>query len=167
MIEFLDKNKEWVFSGAGITVLTLLVVFGRRAFGSFTRKGPTVRVSAAMAGNGFTRPMDLVAITVQNRADHVLYLGNIFLELNTRNQFMPTLDPLTGSGQENRQLQPGNSFSFHIPVTHIIESGLPLEAFRCAVVRDGVDRLYRSSRRELRKVLQVASRRHRRVSMPL
>ena len=164
MWEWVEKNKEWVFSGAGLTVLAVLAVFGRKVLGWFNREGPRVRVGGAVAAGALTGPVEFVTITVQNRTKDVLRLGNIFIELSTREQFMPTLDPLTGGGQERRQIQPGDSFTFHIPVAHILETGLPVEAFRCAAVRDAVDRVYRSSSRELRKVLQAVYRRHQGVA---
>jgi hypothetical protein len=166
MLEFLDKNKEWIFSGAGITLVTLLVLFGRRAFGALLVGGPTVRVSRAIMGTPMTGPVDVLAITVQNRTGQVLYLGTVFLELVTREQFIPTLDPLTGTGQGRRELQPGDSFGFHILAHDIIRSGLPLEAFRCAAVRDAVDRVYRPSGGELRRALTLITRRRHWASSP-
>lgn len=156
MLDFLDRNKEWIFSGIGLTVVSLLVFLGRKVFSSLSGNKPTIRVSAAIADGGvMTAPVDFLVITVQNRTDRMLYLGNIFLELVTREQFMPTLDPLTRQGQQNRQLQPGASFNFHILASDIIDSGIPLDAFKCAAVRDAVDRVYRSSGVELQKVLNL------------
>jgi hypothetical protein len=164
MWEWVEKNKEWIFSGAGLTGLALLGLFGRKVLGRFSRETPQVRVGVAVVAGPFTGPVEFVTITVQNRTKEVLRLGNIFVELSTREPFMPTLDPLTGGGQERREIQPGDSFIFHIPVAHILETGLSVEAFRCAAVRDAVDRVYRSSSRELRKVLQAVYLRHRMVA---
>ena len=159
MLDFLDRNKEWIFSGIGITVLGLLVFLGRKVLSSLSGNKPTIKVTAAIAGGGtMTAPVDFLVISVQNRTDRMLYLGNIFLELVTREQFMPTLDRLTRQGQQNRQLQPGASFSFHILASDIIGSGIPLDAFKCAAVRDAVDRVYRSSQAELQKVLNLIAR---------
>jgi hypothetical protein len=161
MWEWIDKNKEWIFSGVGLTLLALL---GRKVLSWFYTEGPQVRVAAAVAAGPHTGPVDFVAITIQNRTKNVLHLGNVFLELSTGEQFMPTLDPLTGAGQERRQIQAGDSFTFHIPAAHILESGLPMEAFRCAAVRDGVGGVYRSSSRELRKILQAIYRTRQRLA---
>jgi hypothetical protein len=160
MWEWVEKNKEWIFSGAGLTVLALLALFGRKVLGWLNREAPQVRVGGAVAAGAPAGPVEFVTITVQNRTQGVLHLGNIFIEMSTREQFIPTLDPLTGNGQERRRIQPGDSFTFRIPVAHILETGLPVEAFRCAAVRDAVDRVYRSSSRELRKVLQAVYRRN-------
>jgi hypothetical protein len=161
MWEWVEKNKEWVFSGAGLAFVAL---FGRKVLSWFNREAPQVRVGRAITAGVFTGPIEFVTITVQNRTQGVLHLANIFIELSTREQFIPTLDPLTGHGQERRQIQMGDSFTLHIPVAHFLETGLPVEAFRCAAVRDAVDRVYRSSSRELRKVLQAVYRRNQGVA---
>jgi hypothetical protein len=152
------------FLGVGLTVLALLVLFGRKVFGWLNPEVPKVQVRGAIAAGALTGPVEFVTITVQNRTQGVLNIVNIFIELSTREQFMPTRDPLTGNSQERRQIQPGDSFTFHIPVAHILETGLPVEAFRCAAVRDAVDRVYRSSSHELRNVLQAVYRRKQGVT---
>ncbi len=154
MLEFLDKNKEWIFSGVGITLATVLVLLAIKAVKSFMRRGPTVRVAAAMAQTGMGGVADFLSITVQNTTDKVFRFGNIFLELDTREQFMPRVDPLTGERQGVRRvLEPGDSFSFHIPVSDLVETNLPISRFRCAAVRDALGHVYRSSPAELRRVL--------------
>jgi hypothetical protein len=154
MLEFLDKNKEWIFSGVGLTVVALTALFARKMFGLFRPQGPTVRVSGAVAGTPLTGMFRLLSINVENRTEKTLYLDNIFLEMDTREQFMPMRDPLTGQGQARRELMPGSSFSFHIPASDILESGVPLEDFRCAAVRDAIGRVYRSSGRQLQEMLR-------------
>lgn len=158
MLEFLDKNKEWIFSGVGITVLALIVFFGRKALTWFASEGPRVGVSIALTGTPLTGMIKLLSIIVENHTDKPLYIDNVFLELDTREQFMPTFDPLTGEGQIRRPLMPGSSFIFHISPSDIVGSGVPLARFRCAAVRDAVNRVYRSSGRALQKVLRVVCR---------
>src|SRR6185437_15951784 len=114
MLDFLDRNKEWIFSGIGLTVLAVIVFFSRKVLNWFLPQGPNVRASAAIAGHPLIGAGGFLAITVENRTEKTLYLDNIFLEMDTRRQFMPTLDPLTGQGQARRQLLSGSSFSFHI-----------------------------------------------------
>jgi hypothetical protein len=158
MLEFLNKNKEWIFSGVGITTLTLIVIFGRKMLTWFISEAPRVRASVAITGTPLTGMIKLLAITVENHTKEILYIDNIFLEMDTGEQFMPMLDPLTGQGQAQRQVMPGNRFSFHIMASDIVKSGIPLDRFRCAAIRDAVNRVSRSSRRHLQTALKVICR---------
>jgi hypothetical protein len=71
MIDFLDKNKEWIFSGVGITLFTLAVICGRGVLAWFFQARPTVRVSAGLFGNGLTPPVRLLTITSESKAESV------------------------------------------------------------------------------------------------
>jgi hypothetical protein len=153
MLDLVIKNKEWIFSGAGVTAVMFLFVFGRRVMQWARPQSPTVRVAATLAGNPLIGMAEVLTIKVQNRTDKAVYVGNLFLELDSRQQFMPLLDALTRRGQDVQKLQPGTSTSFNILVSDIRESGIPRAAFRCAAFRDGTDQVYRSSTRELQNVL--------------
>jgi hypothetical protein len=164
MFDFVNKNKEWIFSGIGITILGLLFLWGKRALRHFApaqSDGPIVKVSAGMASTWMGGLVDVIIITVQNPTNRFLYLGNIFLELNTGQLFMPLKDPVTGRGQEDQQLEPGNKVSFHILVADIINSGYPPSAFKCAAVRDALEQVHRSTEKELWAVFEPFCRSNR------
>jgi hypothetical protein len=154
VLELLDKNKEWIFSGAGITLLAIFLWSCRKAFGRFFEKGPAVHVSGAVTSAPLMGTAHFAAITVENRTGGVLFVANFFLELDSGEQYLPLVDPLTGRGQMKTRVEAGDSLVFHIPASDIISSGLPLQAFRRAAVRDSLGRVYRSSRRELHRVLR-------------
>ena len=158
MLELVDKNKEWIFSGVGITVLALIVLFSRKVFTWLVLEGPRVGTSIALTGTPIRGLIKFLSIIVENHTEKPLYIDNIFLELDTGEQFVPRFDPLTGEGQIRRQIMPGSSFTFHIAASDIVGSGLPQDCFRCAAVRDAVGRVYRSSGRRLQKVLRAICR---------
>jgi hypothetical protein len=166
MLDFLSRNKEWIFSGVGIALVTLVIAFGSSIVARARRHLPTVRVSAACVSWGPGQLVDTLVITVQNPpGHHVLYIGNIFLELSTREQFITMRDPFTGHAQgARRELQPGDSLTYHIPLSDIVESGLPPRAFKCAAARDSLDHVYRSSESELQRSLRPFIRNDRRAA---
>lgn len=153
MLEFLDKNKEWIFSGAGVTIITLMVVFGRKALGTIRPRGLAVKVQAAIVDMGLFGQIRAMAICVSNPGTQAVFLGNFFLKLNNGKQLVPLDDDVMRVVQQQRQLAPGQSVSFHITAIRLKSTGIPLEQFKYAAVQDAMGRVHRSSSKELRAVL--------------
>ena len=153
MIDFLVQNKEWVFSGIGVTVLVAIIAFGRKVL-SAVQAGPVrVRVAGAIIDSGMGRFTDALAITVLNAGQQPVFLGNVFLELNTREKLVPLLDEVTGESQQQRRLEPGQQFTFHITANMLRRTGKSISEFRCAAVADAATRVYRSSGHQLRNMM--------------
>jgi hypothetical protein len=152
VFEFLAQNKEWVFSGVGVTVavalVTLVWTWGTRlAARTIQVRAVGVIVSGPM---GMT---DAIGIEVLNAGKQTAFLRNVCLELNDGGSLVPLRDEVTGATQQERQLNPGQSFTFHITAAMIRRSGKPIGDFRRAAVKDSAGRVYRSSGHQLRAML--------------
>ncbi len=157
VFELINKNKEWIFSGVGVSFVTWCIVKARYQLSLFNRSG-LLKVEAAIIKLGMGGVIDAISLTVRNTTKQPLFLHNFFLELDTREQLLPLIDDITGESQRERQLAPGQSFSFHITVARLRSSGISPQRFRCAAVRDALGNIHRSSRRELLGVLNAMLR---------
>lgn len=163
--DFIAKNKEWVFSGAGIAILTLLGVMGRAIYQAVMgRRPPDLRVKVQPAITNVPRlggAKDFLTITVQNHSSFEAFLQSFRIQMRGE-YFLSMRDDATGWVQQKMILPPGDSFTFHISnVTlhsFLSEKGREPSDLKRAYVTDAIGRAYYSSRREFRAALRSVLR---------
>ncbi len=116
---------------------------------------PDVRVK--VQGGFIMSPMgqsiNLIIISIQNYSPVPVYLGNIYLETNSNKIFLPVMDAVTREYQHRKKLEPGEGFDFSIEKKSLSDRINPDELI-CAAVKDSVDRVYKSSSDDFRKLIQ-------------
>jgi hypothetical protein len=146
-VEFIRANRDWLFSGLGITIGGLLLIFGKAAYqGLRGRRPPDLRlkVMGAISYHPLVGSENYLAITVQNHSSFPAFIAGFFIELSGRQKLMVERDAITGAFQGKQELAPGDSRDFHVAVAHlreyINEPGHSAADFRRAFVVDAVGR---------------------------
>lgn len=151
MLQWINQNKEWVFSGAGIAIVSLvvwLIGYLRTA-----RKRPFVRVSAALAGGGGSEPIDLLTVTIQNRSERALFLGNVMIELDSRRNVFFDRDGITGEMQHKRRLDAGDSFTFHLSKAQLLSTGVNPSHYTNIQIANVAGGVFRAKEADFKRVL--------------
>ena len=163
LLSFLARNKEWLFSGLGLTVGTLAFLVGRAAIQALRgRRPPDLRVKPmpAISHHPLLGTDSFFTITVQNHSSFAAFISGFFIELPGRQKLMVEKDGMTGAFQGKQTLPPGDALTFHIPAQHLrsylAEAGHSRADFRRAFVVDAVGRRYYSSRKECRTAITGA-----------
>ena len=151
MWDWIVANKEWVFSGAGLLAVSLVLAIWRR----LTAARPHVVVAAAIGGPLGYNPQDVLAVTFVNPTSQDIIVTSFRLEFTNGQTLYPRADSLTGDWQQRRNVKAGDSASFHIAADGLREAGRPLSDYRCALIDDAIGRHYRSATRPLRRALQL------------
>jgi hypothetical protein len=136
MFDWLARNKEWVFSGIGITVGALVVWLIGVIARWFRRQSPTITISFGLTDVGLGQPLDLLCVTIKNPTNKTLYLGNVLLVLKTRRTLFVTADAVTGQPQQKRALAPGDSLTFHYSKQQLLGHGVPAPQYAYAFVEN-------------------------------
>jgi hypothetical protein len=153
MWEWVEKNKEWVFSGAGLTLVAFLIWAGRTVLQRLKRPCPLVKLNLAIGVGPGINKMHALTISLLNPTDHDVVVGNFVLELTSgKTMFFPS-DYFTGNLQRKNVVKPGDSCEFHIGIPNLQESGYRLADFRCALVQTPAGSGYRSTRQDLYRFL--------------
>jgi hypothetical protein len=157
MWTWVETNKEWVFSGAGLTAGALLIWAGRSFWGRLTAPRPRVQVQMAMMafpGGGYA---DGIAINFVNPTECDVVIGDFLLELTSGENLYVVQDSFTGARQQKRTVKAGDQHTFCVGASELAESGRRISDFRCAVVKTPAGLCFRSSSRELHNaILQLA-----------
>ena len=152
--QWIGMNKEWLFSGVGITLVLMLIWLARKFRAVFRKDGPIVSVRYGF----YTTPLgsvgDGMAITIQNTTQRTLHLGNFLVGMRSRENIFVPQDELTGQTQQKRQVSPGDSFTFHIPAHIFAEIGKDASEYTEAIVEDAAGPPYKSHRGELSKAIR-------------
>jgi hypothetical protein len=159
LTDWLVRNKEWFFSGIGITVGLFILFMLRSIIGSvwswiFSREKPpvVVRVVCALAelpGQGY---QDFLCIVAENHSDREVILGNFMLITKESRHFIP-FDRLTGEQQHRRTLRAGDSVWFHISADDLEKAQFPAKAYTSASIETPIGKEYRCDRKQLQKVV--------------
>ena len=161
--DFISKNKEWLFSGLGIAVATLLVYAVKWGYQALRgRRPPDIRVKVmpALSQHSILGVMNFLTITAKNYSSFPAFITGFYIELRAKQKFFLSQDDITGEFQGKRELRPGDSFTFHISSQHLrsflAEPGRQVTDLTRAFVVDAVGRKYYSSRKELHAALAGA-----------
>lgn len=144
MLEWIEANKEWAFSGIGITILGGITWIIWRLM----HPRPSVRVALALtpAGRALT-------ISFLNPTDREIIVGNFVLELHTGETMLLLVDELTGEVQQPRPVRAGDRRDFHFRAESLADCGRRAEEFKCAWVQTPVGGGYRSDTAALQRIL--------------
>jgi hypothetical protein len=154
MWEWVEKNKEWIFSGAGLTLAGLLVWAGKSAFHRLKRLRPHVKLNLAIATLRTGRSIKALTISLLNPTDREIVVGNFVLELTTGETLYLPHDCYTGELQQKRIVKRCDEHSFHIGIDSLRNMGRTLSDFKCALVQTPAGSGYRSTRKELHRFLR-------------
>jgi hypothetical protein len=154
MLEWIEKNRDWVLSGVGLTLVAFLIWAGRSVFHRLKGPRPQVKLNLAIGiGAGIDNSRALT-ISLVNPTDHEVVIGNFVLELTSREtMFFPT-DYITGQLQSKQVVKPGDSCAFHIGIPELRQTGRHFSEFKCALVQTPAGPGYRSTRHELHRFLR-------------
>jgi hypothetical protein len=155
MWEWVENNKEWVFSGGGLTLLAFLIWAGRSVFQRLNNPRPQVKLNLATLVVGL-RVGNSRALTISllNPTDYDVVIGNFVLELANGETIYFPVDYFTGELQRKNVVKPGDSCAFHIGIADLRQTGRRLADFRCALVQTPAGPGYRSTRHELHRFLR-------------
>lgn len=123
--------------------------------GTMTAPTPDVRVTVRMGISVFPltgQAVYPILISVQNHSPISVFFGFVTIEMKTGETLIFPRDFLTGEPQQRRELRTGESFSFHINPKELREY-LP-RGLVCAMVKDDIDRVYRSAEEELKNAIK-------------
>jgi hypothetical protein len=154
MWDWVEKNKEWVFSGAGLTLAAFLIWAGRSVFQRLRGPRPHVELNLALGALPLGGSIRALTISLLNPTSHDVVIGNFVLELTNGETLYFLQDCFTGSVQGKNVVRPGDSCSFHIAISELRETGRMLGEFRCALVQTPVGPGYRSTRKQLHRFLR-------------
>jgi hypothetical protein len=120
-----------------------------------TAATPDVRVTAnsgyALPPGG--EPLFLLAIEVQNYSPIVVHINGVYIEARNHSILVPESDFRTGEYQRPRELQPGKSFTLNVDPAQIRE--YRSKGLVCAVAKDAIGRIYRSSEEEFSRAIDL------------
>lgn len=151
MLQWINQNKEWVFSGAGVAVVSFVLwLIGYLRTHS---KRPLVTVSPALAGGGGSEPIDLLTVTIQNRSERPLYLGNVMIELDSGQNVFFDRDGITGEAQHKRKLDAGDSFTFHLSKAQLLTAGVAPSHYMNIQIANAAGGVFRAKEADFKKVL--------------
>lgn len=124
--------------------------------GTLTAPTPDVRVKV---GSGWSEsevrpPTFALFITVQNHSPIPVYINSVYLETNDHSLVIPNGDYLSGDYLYPRELQPGRSSMLSVDPSQI-EQYRENNRLACAVARDEIGRVYRSSTDEFARALDL------------
>jgi hypothetical protein len=155
MWDWVEKNREWAFSGIGITMILFLIWLFRAGIAKvygffFTQEKPEVviRLRGAIAQHAIFGSVDALSITAENHSDKDIIIGN-FLLLTKEKRIYVQIDGLTGVPQHRQTLRAGDSCSFHITASQLKEINLPPAAYVGASVETPLNKEFRSSHKDL------------------
>lgn len=122
--------------------------------GTLTAPAPDVRVYVRVGifAPPIGEPIELLIIIVENHSPVVVYLSQIFLELQTNEWLFLKRDFVTGELNSHRQLNPGQRIDLHISPDEIRK--FQSKGFICAAAKDEINRIYRSSQSELQNAVR-------------
>ena len=155
MWEWVEKNREWIFSGIGVTTVLFLVWLFRagvaKSLGLILKKNKpevVIRLRGALTKHPILGFVDALGITAENHSDKNIVIGNFMLLTREKRIYVP-MDGLTGAPQRKQTIRPGDSCSFHIAASQLCEIKLPPGAFEGASVETPLGKEYRSSPKEI------------------
>ena len=156
-LEFLEANRQWLFSGIGIAILGFFLRAFYQALSG--RRPPKLRVR--VRGAILDHPaLDFLTITVENFSSFPAFIERFLLGLRGGQCLFEGKDGLTGQFQSKREVPPGDSLTFNILAEglrgHMAEKGLEVSDFTRAYVEDAVGRRYYASRKETRAAIRGA-----------
>ena len=158
MWEWFEKNREWFFSGIGVTTgLFFLWLFRAgiaKAWGFFFKKQKpeiVIQLRGALTQHPFLGFIDALCITAENHGEKDIIIGN-FMLLTRENRIYVPMDGLTGVPQHKQTVRPGDSCSFHIAANQLKEIKLPPDAYTGASVETPLNKDYRSSPKDLKSL---------------
>lgn len=121
---------------------------------SSTVPKPDVRVK--VKGGFVAMPVgeveNILIVEVQNHSDMTVFLGNVQIKLKDNRTLFPPTDAITKEYQRRRELRPGESFSFNILPSTILEK-VNVDDVACAMVSDDIDRVYESDQDSIQSLL--------------
>src|ERR1700739_4068287 len=99
ILDWLQQNKEWVFSGAGVTIAAAIVglLVSAMTSGAHKRRPPALQLNLAFGHLTYEGPPylrnQMLLFTVTNPSDRVTQLSSIRLPLrNASNMVFPHLN---------------------------------------------------------------------------
>jgi hypothetical protein len=81
-----------------------------------------------------------------------VFLGNVQIKLKDNRTLFPPTDAINKEYQRRRELRPGESFSFNILPSTILEK-VTVDDVACAMVSDDIDRVYESDQDSIQSLL--------------
>ena len=152
MFQWIGQNKEWIFSGGGISIILLVVWALRRVFRGNSEPEPVVDVTMGMARFG-NNLIDFLGIEFKNKSNRDIIVGNFVLEMWSGETMFTTHDEITGQPQQKWTVRRGDSFTFHIPVAMLAKAGRTIAEYKCALVTDALGNKYRSDSKKLTRTI--------------
>lgn len=154
MWDWIEKNKDWFFSGAGLLCVPFVIWSARAVYQRLRGPRPHVKVNLAVKiipGGGGPRAL---TISLLNPTSHEVVIDNFVLEMTSGETLYLPDDFMTGELQIKREVKPGDSCSFHFGIDALRQTGRRFDEFRCALVQTPVGPGYRSTRKELNRFLR-------------
>jgi hypothetical protein len=118
LLDFVRANRDWLFSGLGITIVTIVLLFGRAAYQALRGRRPPdlrLKVVAAITYHPGLGTGHHLSITVQNFSSFQAFVQGFYLELAGHKMLVVERDGITGEYQGKHALVPGDSRDLHIP----------------------------------------------------
>lgn len=146
-LKWLHDNKEWVFSGCGLLVITGMFHLLKRLFGS-PPVGLRIEVAFGFLTFGPKVSDQMLIFTVTNRAEKAMRIASIKVPLGKQgNMFFYDLD---GERSLPCYIEPGTSLKFWTGLKELEgslrEQGIVGQRSLAAIVTDGVGVEYRSKK---------------------
>lgn len=149
VLDWLQHNKEWVFSGAGITILTLLLSLLRAR--SSPRRDASLQINVALGwltyGPGTELSDDMLLFTVANPSERPVQLTGIRIPIKGHgNMVFPRID---GERRLPCIIEAGTNVKFWVPLSHVrasIDRSKPIGQMKVrAIASDALGRDYVSN----------------------
>jgi hypothetical protein len=117
ILEWLQHNKEWDFSGAGVSVIILISSLFRRT----QRRSPSLQVQVAFGflTHGPRLSDQMILFTVANPSDRPVKLTSINVPLKNETLVFPVLD---GERRLPCFVEPGNNVKFWVELAEVEEA---------------------------------------------
>ena len=151
-MQWIIQNKEWMFSGGGISIALVVIWASRRIFRGYFEPKPVVEVTMGMAQTS-SNLTDFLGIEFLNKSNRDVVINSFSLELWSGETMITTHDEITGEPQQKRVVRQGDSFSFHIPVAMLAKAGRKISEFKCALVTDALGNKHRSDSKKLTRTI--------------
>jgi hypothetical protein len=116
-------------------------------------EAPVVGLRLAMTKLPTGDYSSFLAITLLNKSNRNVFIGNFYLLLNDDLRLVFPIDTLTGEPQRKRKIEPGDSFAFHIEASDLKQFGKRETDYVCAGVDDAVGGSYFSGTEIVRECI--------------
>lgn len=155
VVQWIAANKEWVFSGVGLTIIGFACWAASIALKRMRRNIPHVTVSFGVTGIPGVTTVPLVCLQITNPTERTLHLGNFLFRLNSGQTLFVPRDAATGEPQQRRRLDSGDSFTFHVSDGQLREAELPSTAYDTAYVEDQSGSRYWAKPSDIKKAVSI------------